>query len=147
MAQKVLNKFFEKYIKGTAYKSAVVNSKIFLCHLTNAVCLGIGINKESKKVYITSRAVKHLFDKKLAEEFLFLIDNLHKVVKYPDKIYRNRPGKRGEYCLVKRIGDANYLCSIEITASNEDYKEIQIATAFRLRDDDYIKKYALLWSW
>jgi len=26
-------------------------------------------------------------------------------------------------------------------------EEIQIATAFRLRDSDYIKKYTLLWSW
>ena len=143
----LLNKFFEKYVKGTTEKAAVVNRKIFLCNLTNAVCVGIGINKKTKKVYITSRAVKHLFDKKPAEEFLFLMENLHKVVKYPDKIYKNRPEKRGEHCLVKRIGDVNYLCSIEIISSSEHNQEIQIATVFRLRDDNYIKKYTLLWSW
>ena len=143
----LLNKFFDQYIKGTVEKAAVVNRKIFLCNLTNAVCVGIGVNKKTKKVYITSRAVKHLFDKKPAEEFFFLIENLHKVVKYPDKIYKNKPGKRGENCLVKRIGDVNYLCSIEIISSSEYDQEIQIATAFRLRDDNYIKKYTLLWSW
>lgn len=143
----LLHRFFEKYVKGTSEKAAVVNRKIFLCNLTNAVCVGIKINKKTKKVYITSRAVKHLFDKKPAEEFLFLIENLHKVVKYPDKIYRNKPGKRGEYCLVKRIGSINYLCSIEIILSGECNQEIQIATAFRLRDDNYTKKYTFLWSW
>ena len=147
MAQKVLNKFFEKYIKGTVEKATVVNRKIFLCNLTNAVCTGIKINKKTKKVYITTRAVKHLFDKKPAEEFLFLIENLHKVVKYPDKIYKNKPGKRGEHCLVKKIGNVSYLCSIEIILSSEHNQEIQIATVFRLRDDSYIKKYTLLWSW
>ena len=147
MIQRVLNKFFEKYVKGTDYKATVANRRIFLCHLTNAVCRGIGVNKKIKKVYVTSRCVKHLFDKKPAEEFLFLIDNLYKVVKYPDKIYVNKPGKRGEHCLIKRIGDVNYLCSIEIISSSEHYQEIQIATVFRLRDNNYIKKYTLLWSW
>lgn len=147
MAQKVLNKFFEKYVKGTDYKANVINRRMFLCHLTNAVCRGIGVNKKARKVYVTSRCIKHLFDKKPAEEFLFLIDNLHKVVKYPDKIYKNKPGKRGEHCLVKKMDNVNYLCSIEIISSSEYVQEIQVATVFRLRDNNYIKKYTLLWSW
>jgi len=141
MRKEILQDFFEKYIKGTPEKAIIVDCKIFLCYLTNAVCSGIGVDKITGKVYITSRAVKHLFDRKPAEEFFFLIDNLHKVVKYPNKIYKNKTSKRGEYCLVKRIGDSDYFCSIEIT------DEMQIATAFRLRDGDYIKKYTLLWSW
>lgn len=141
MRKEILQDFFEKYIKGTPEKAMVVDCKIFLCCLTNAVCLGIGVDKIIGKVYITSRALKHLFDKKPAEEFFFLIDNLHKIVKYPDKIYKNKTSKRGGYCLVKKIVDSNYLCSIEIV------EEIEIATAFRLRDNDYIKKYTLLWSW
>ena len=164
MSKEILKDFFERYIKGTPYKAIVIDRKIFLCHLTNAVCDGIGIANNIGKVYITSRALKHLFDKKPAEEFFFLIDNLYKIVKYPDKIYQNKTSKRGGYCLVKRIGDLDYLCSIEVVKlslvvsglddlgvseyneSNET-EEIQIATAFRLRDDDYIKKYTPLWSW
>lgn len=164
MAREVLKEFFEKYIQGTPYKGAVEDRKIFLCHLTNAVCFGVEIDKKAGRVYITSRALKHLFDKKPAEEFFFIIDNLHKVVKYPDKIYKNKTGKRGEYCLIKRIGDSEYLYSIEIykippailgvcvlglssLGQNSTIEEVQIATAFRLRDNDYIKKYTLLWSW
>jgi len=151
MRKEILQDFFEKYIKGTSEKAIVVDCKILLCCLTNAVCLGIGIDKTLGKVYVTSRALKHLFDKKPAEEFFFLIDNLRKIVKYPDKIYNNKVSKRGAYCLVKRIGGLDYLCSIEIVGASPDkdlvIEEIQVATAFRLRDSDYIKKYTLLWSW
>ena len=49
--------------------------------------------------------------------------------------------------MVKKVGNINYLCSIEIISSSERNQEIQIATVFRLRDDNYIKKYTLLWSW
>lgn len=164
MRKEILQDFFEKYIKGTPEKAMVVDYKIFLCCLTNAVCFGIGVDKTIGKVYITSRAFKHLFDRKPAEEFFFLIDNLYKIVKYPDKIYKNKISKRGEYCLVKRIGGSDYFCSIEIVklppavfglavfgiseyGECDKIEEIQIATAFRLRDSDYIKKYTLLWSW
>jgi len=145
MQKEILKDFFEKHIKGTPYKAIVIDYKIFLCKLTNAVCSGVGIEDSNWKVYITSRALKHLFDKKPAEEFFFLIDNLRKIVKYPDKVYENKTSKRGEYCLIKRISNFDYLCSIEVMKS--PLAEIQIATAFRLRDNDYIKKYTLLWSW
>ncbi len=150
MRKEILQDFFEKYIKGTSEKAIVADHKIFLCHLTNAVCDGIKIANNIGKVYITSRVLKHLFDKKPAEEFFFLVDNLHKIVKYPDKIYQNKTSKRGGYCLVKRIGDLDYLCSIEVArilCDGIELEEIQIVTAFRLRDNDYIKKYILLWSW
>jgi len=164
MRKEILQEFFEKYIKGSPEKAVVADCKIFLCRLTNAVCLGIGVDKIVGRVYVTSRALKHLFDKKPAEEFFFLIDNLRKIVKYPDQIYKNKTSKRGEYCLVKMIGGSDYFCSIEIVKfppavfglselgtskydENGETEEIQIATAFRLRDNNYIKTYTLLWSW
>lgn len=164
MKKEVLKEFFKKYVKDTPYKAIVADRKVFLCYFTKAVLRGIGVNSKSGGIYATSRFLKHLFDKKPAEEFFFLIDNLHKVVKYPDKIYKNKDEKRGEYCFVKRVGDFEYLCSLEIVklppaildssllevsefGKSEEMEEIQIATAFRLRDEDYIKKYTLLWSW
>ena len=79
-----------------------------------------------------------------------MIDNLYKIVKYPDKVYKNKASKRGGYCLVKRIRNLDYLCSIEaikMFCDGVELEEVQIATAFRLRDSNYIKKYTLLWSW
>ena len=152
----ILRNFFKTYIDGTLEKAIVANRKMFLCHITQAVLSGIEADGNLNSVYVTSRSLKHLFDKKPAEEFMFLLDNLHKIVKYPDKIYRNKDAKRGSFCFIKRIGDFDYLCSLEIvtlpfelgaTELGSEKKEIQIATAFRLRDDKYIKNYTLLWDW
>ena len=60
-----LKDFFKKYIEGTQEKAIVADLKMFLCHLTNAVMKGMNIDDYSiKNIYITSRCVKHLFDKK-----------------------------------------------------------------------------------
>ena len=88
---------------------------------------------------------------------------MHEVVKYPDRIYENLSGKRGDFCFVKRLKNEEYLCAIEILEippavfgeaglgvnefGQELSKEIQVATVFKLRDKKYIKNYILLWDW
>lgn len=158
-----LKEFFQKYIENTAEKAVVADKKFFLCLLTIAVSQGADINC-ARHVYITTRALKHLYDKKPAEEFLFIIKHLRKMVRYPNKIYRNKKEKRGEFCFVKKMGNSEYLCSIEIIkipsaifgeaifgvseyGAEKERDEIQVATAFRLRDKKYIKNYTLLWDW
>ncbi len=141
-----LKDFFKKYIEGTAEKAVVADRKMLLCGLTKAVTKGIEIDHSAKNVHITSRCIKHLFDKKPAEEFHFIIDHLHEVVKYPDKIYRNKDNKRGEWCFIKKLKNGDYFCSLEMNNLG-GIEEIQIATAFRLRDIKYIKNYTLLWDW
>lgn len=164
MDQGTLKGFFKKYIQGTPEKAMVADRKMFLCRLTFAVQKGINLPEPIRGVYITSRCLKHMFDKRIAEEFMFLLDYMHEIAKYPNKIYKNKDSKRGGYCFVKRIGDTEYLCSLEIVkippaifgeanlgiselGTNKEIEEIQIATAFRLRDDKYIKNYTLLWDW
>lgn len=96
---------------------------------------------------------------------MFIIEHLHEIVKCPDKIYKNAKGKRGDFCFTKRMGSEEYFCSVEvleiypIICGCDDLekskidtgvatREIQIATAFRLRDEKYIiKNYTLLWDW
>lgn len=64
-----LKELFKKHIEGTPEESIVADRKILLCNLTNAVIEGIDIDESLKSVYMTSRCVKHLYDKKPAEEF------------------------------------------------------------------------------
>lgn len=146
-----------------AEKAMVADKKLLLCVLTVAVSQGIDINCE-RHVYLTSRVLKHLYDKKPAEEFSFVLNHFSEIVRYPDRIYKNKKEKRGEYCFVKKIGNEDYFCSLEIVkihpacfgqaifgiskfGESKEKDEIQIATAFRLRDNKYIKKYTLLWNW
>ncbi len=135
-----LQNLHEKYIKGTEKEAIVVNKKILLCHLSYAVRRGA--NLSSNNIYINTKVLKHIYDQKPAEQYDFIIQNLHKIVRYPDNIYKNRNGKRGDFCLVKELKNKKYLCSIE----DKNTREINIATAFRT-DNKYLKKYELLWSW
>jgi hypothetical protein len=142
--QDVLRELFETHIQNTPQGSPVVEKTVLLCGLTNAVAQALGT--DSRKVYATSRSLKHLYDKRPAEEFDFLLDHLHQVVKYPARIYRNKPGKRGGWCFAKILGNEDYLCALEI-GTYPERPEIYVATAFRVRDAKYLDGYELLWSW
>lgn len=134
MTTNPLSNLFSKYIVRRPYKSHVKHSILFLAYVCD--------NIENGSVYITTYSLKHLFDKKPAEEFHFILDHLHLIIIYPDQIYQNKSGKRGNLCFTKRIRGSEYLCALEKVADNE----FQVATAFRLRDSDYIKNYTLLWN-
>ena len=129
-----LTQFFYKYIARRPYKGPVQDFLLFIGNAFGEV--------DNDTVSISTRCLKHLFDKKPAEEFHFIVDHLHLILTYPDEIYENKSGKRGNLCFVKRIKGSEYLCALERATE----KELQVATAFRLRDDDYIKNYILLWN-
>lgn len=135
----------KKYIKGTAPKFIVVDKKFFLCNLTNVVKREVKFT--SNKVYITTKMLKHIYDKKPAELYDFIVQNLYQIVKYPDHIYKNKSTKRGDFCFVKLLKNEKYLPSIEVCAGdNKNQEEIYVATVFRT-DEKYLEKYELLWSW
>ena len=143
MRRGVLTELYEKYIYGTSPKTVIANKTTFLCHLTWAVAKATNVT--AMKVYASTRMLKHLYDSRPAEEFVFIIENLHTVVKYPDHVYENKTGKRGDFCFVKELKGERYIASIEMT-EQEDGK-IFVATAFRLRKESYLNNYKLLWSW
>lgn len=134
----------KKYIKGTPPGSIVMIKKILLCKLINTVRRDC--NFSSSGVYVTTKMLKHIYDKKPAELYDFIIENLVKIAKYPEHIYKNKSSKRGDFCFVKTLKNEKYLCSIEIYNSEENKEEIYVATVFRT-DDKYLEKYELLWSW
>lgn len=140
---------FKKYIKDTPEKSLVKELTVFVCNLTNVV-------KEAgsfptNKIYITTKALKHMYDSKPAEEFDFVLKHLPEMIKYPENIYLDKKGKRGRICFTKVIKGNLYFCPIEVTKDvNPIDKEIgvnYIVSAFRLRKEGYLNSYKLLWSW
>lgn len=126
--------FFYKYIARRPYKGPVKDFMLFISYLCGEILCGF--------VFISTRSLKHLFDKKPAEEFHFILDHIHLILIYPDKIYKNKTEKRGNICLVKKIKGSEYLCSLE----KGDTRRYYVVTAFRLRNSDYIKNYTLLWN-
>ncbi len=144
MKQESLHSLHKNHIKGTDLKAIVVYKKILLCNLTKAVQKGCGLS--SGAVYITTKVLKHIYDKKPGELYDFIIDNLPTIVKYPDHIFKNKKEKTGDLCFVKTLKNKKYLCSIEGCTNEEKKGEISIVTVFRV-DDAYLEKYELLWSW
>lgn len=144
-----LIKLHNLYVKGTEEKSPVVVKTTLLCNLTNVVTKVL--NPTSSKIHVTTIMLKHLYDTKPAEEYEFILHHLVSIVKYPEYIYENKSGKRGQFAFTKRIKDNLYFCSIEVTqvATLEESSEDMnfIVTAFRLRKENYLRDYKLLWNW
>ncbi|OGD79725.1 hypothetical protein A2368_03835 [Candidatus Collierbacteria bacterium RIFOXYB1_FULL_49_13] len=139
--------FFRKYIKGTPKKAPVVVRKLLLARL--------GVAKEVfpeglSKIYISSFCIKHLYDKRPAEEFDKILPCLGQICQYPEEIYENKSGKRGKFLIRKKIGNDYYIASVEIEESDDgdgEDKKICVATAFRQYDAGYLSSCSLLWSW
>jgi len=71
MKNKVAVKMYEKYIKGTVEKEVVVDKLYLVTILTKAVIKGLNLSED--KVYLNTRVLKHLYDRKPAEEFECII--------------------------------------------------------------------------
>jgi len=133
----------ETYVRGTAEGSVVFMATVPIAEI--ATQLRIFLLCENRKVYLNTRSLKHLYDKKPAEEFDFILDNLESIVRTPDLLFRNKKDKRGDFCLVKDIQERRYLVSVEIKHFGWE-ANLQIVTAFRVRGGSYLKGYELLWS-
>ena len=145
MSNKIVFNLYDRHIKGTDNGAVVQDIQALLCNLTNAVVRGIDC--KCVKVYIGTRALKHVYDKRPAEEFDFLLEHVWKITRYPDKIYRNKGGKRGDFIFVKRIKNASYICSLQEIAKEGMEARCEIATFFRSRKENYLFSYDLLWEW
>ena len=148
-----LVRLHEEYIKDTPIESLVANLTVLTCEMTNEVTKEIGV--QTNRVYITSRTLKHLYDKKPAQEYDAIVTNLISIVRYPDHIYANNTAKRGCFCFYKQIDSVIFFCSIEKDGPllpNFDILEANfVVTCFIFRnkqkEERYLKNYKLLWSW
>lgn len=136
-----MRRFFLYFVKGTAYKAVVIDRMRLMCRLSQTVADALGMDRDGSIVNVSSRCVKHIFDKRPAEEFLFVLDHAYDILKSPDRIYADKGQKRESFAFVKNMAGYDYFCAIEKTAG-----PCEIATVFRLRDPKYLSNYALLWS-
>lgn len=139
----VIPALHKNYVKGTLKDAIVQFVEVFVCHLTVAVVKGIG--SSCNKVYINSRVLKHMYDKRPAVEYDFLVEHAVLIIKYPEQVYKNKGGKRGSFVFVKKIGNDKYMCSLE-TVEKESTTFCEVVTFFKITDS-YLKTYELLWEW
>lgn len=143
----IAKQLHEKYIANTLPKAIVVDVTVLVCDLTKATQREIEKilslkEGDGQRVYINTRVIKHLYDGKPAEEYDFVLCNIHKVIKKPDEIYKNKNPKRGEVLFIKVLNGQKYLCSLEKVEEG-----LMVVTSFRLRKENYLNNYELLWRW
>lgn len=95
----------------------------------------------TKQVLINTRVIKHLYDRKPAEEFDFVVTHLVELLVEPDLVFTNKDSKRGDYAFVKKIDMDDYFCALEKLKYS-----LHVVTVFRLRKKNYLKNYKLMWS-
>ncbi len=135
----------KKYVIETPKGAMVEDICVVLCNLTRTVSRHMPSG--TFKVYIRTRVLKHNYDKRPAQEYDFLIKKLHKLIKYPDHIYKNRDSKRGDFCFVKKIGGIKCFGSLEVIINEKGGNRLEIVTFFTLLKENYLNNYTLLWSW
>ena len=148
MRKKKLVCFFDQYIQGTQEKAFIIEQTMYLCRLSRKVnkCLRLS----SQKIYITTKCLKHLYDRKPAQEFEVILKYINNILELPLEIYSNKQGKAGDYVFVNKIGEERYLAVIEISKGLTETGFIEtnyVVTCFKIRDENYLKSYKLLWSW
>jgi hypothetical protein len=144
-----LVQFHKRHIFGTAPKIPVKDKVMLLSILTKSVTSTTIFPENLSKIYITTFTLKHMYDKRPAGEYDFIIRNLIYIAKYPSRIYKNHPGKRGHWLLTKNFGGTLYVCSIElINLDPNDGEGTRLCVVSSFKTDlNYLKKYELLWSW
>lgn len=145
MSHKIIPDLYAKYIKGTESGAIVQDVQVLLCNLTNSVAKGI--HSKCIRVYVGSRVLKHVYDKRPAEEFDFLVENVHQITKYPDCVYRNKNKKKGDFIFVKKLKNKTYVCSLQEIGQEQENEWCEVVTFFRIRKDNYLASYDLLWEW
>lgn len=140
-APKIVPNLHQKYVANTIRKALVRNMSVFLCNLTHAVTKGVELHGYHK-VYISTRTLKHSYDKRPACEYDLIISEIHKIIKYPDKVYKNKERKRGDYCFVKTVKNEECLCVVEKMSQH-----MEIVTFYRVPKRKYLDSFSLVWSW
>jgi len=132
----------KRYIENTQEGAFIEDAQAFVCKLTSDV--SNLFSSEIQSVYINTRVLKHIYDKRGKRDYDFIIKNIGNLIKYPNNIYKNQIEKRGSICFVKSVNGSEYMVSLEqIKNSNT----LEVVTIFMIRKKNYLDGYKLLWSW
>lgn len=139
----VIRNLHEKLVKDSKPNARIDSKIVLICHTNFIVAKQLGFRET--KIYMSSWSIKHLYKKRPAQEFDFLLNNIHNIVKYPDYIYKNKSNHTGNFCFVKTFNHYQYLCSVGHNRA-EDNNKLIVVTAFLIKEKNYLNQYELLWS-
>jgi hypothetical protein len=89
--------------------------------------------------------LKHLYDKRPAQEYDCLLENILGITKFPDLLYINKSERSVDYIFIKAVNGYSYMCSAKFVQKNE-YGKLNIITAFSVKQE-CMRDFKLIWSW
>lgn len=107
------------------------------------ISLGVydGIYGRKVGFQISTYTLKHIYDKRTAEEYDSCLIVLKSILTKPDTIYKNKGGKTGDFCLVKSSQRGKYFIPIQVNGLS-----CTVITIFRIRKESYLNGYEVVYS-
>ena len=156
---KKLRDLHKLYVKNTDQKSPIVLERALVGSLSNAVKEVLNGQHEeefnTRKVYISTKVMKHLYDKRTAQAYDAILTNIPLLIRHPQDIYLNKKDREGDYAftcemeVVDYEGNKSqevYFCSLQIYE-----KEMDIVTVFVFTSERKLKNYlnqcTHIWNW
>lgn len=136
----VLKNIHEEFVKNTHPGAIVVNKSVFLCHANFKALHSLGLRET--EIYISSTVLKHMYDKRPAQEYDRLLNDIPLIIKYPDLVYKNKASHHG-FAFVKALHGYSYMCPVKFIENGQN--KLYVATAFSVKPW-YMKDFKLVWS-
>ncbi len=132
-------RFYERYVRWTDRGASVGNATLHVGDLDEA--LRGFLTSGDGGIFLHARALKHVYDKRPAQECDACLSHLSETATIPDLVYEDQRGKRGNYCFVKKLEGDQYLCVLERVGI-----ALEVVTFFVIREEKYLARRKLLWS-
>lgn len=140
-----LKKIVDRYIRNTPRKGFVKDLRIKICEFSHKFKGKLKL--KDRRVYITTKSLKHLYDVRKSKEFNFIVANIESLILNSIRVYRNKEGKNGNLCFYIEIEDRSYFCIIEIRTNANYLVSVYKLSPVEVKRKNYLAGYKLLWSW
>jgi len=135
----------DRHIRNTPRKGYVKDLRIKICDFPHKLKGKLKI--KDKRVYITTKSLKHLYDVRKGEEFDYIISNIDHFILNPTGIFKDKERKTGNYCIYKETGNGAYFIILDVTENS-----VYVVSGYRLSEveekrKNYLSGYRLIWSW
>lgn len=136
---KKLLSFHNQYIKLTPKELPLERKSLFIGIVNEFK----GLILLSKRVYISTFCLKHLYDKRTACEYDHLLHYFTELVQSLDSVHHNSQNRMNTFVFHKSIADGNYIVVLEKSKSSG--KGNYVLTGYRIRGKE-LKKFEIIWK-
>ncbi len=142
----------KKYIDGTGLEAPIFVTTVRICTITAETARGlrkyIADVEKPCDIYMSTKSLKHMYDKRPAEEYFSIIKVLPEIMRRPEHVYENKVEKSASLLFVTKVENGTIICALQKRSG--DRCSFHVVSAFRAREKKvakYLSHCKLTWSW